>query len=339
MPDPSALLAVLGVIAPIYLAVGIGFLAVRFGVVSGAALGALSSFVVTIALPALLFGAIARRPLSQVIQPAYLLAYAGGSLVAMAVGWWTVRWVMRGSSERGAGPPREARMRAAYTGLGSGMSNSGFVGYPVLQLAMPAQAPVVFGMNVIVENILMLPLGLTLAERAAGGHTSPGQLARETVRRLVRQPMVIAIVAGVCFSALGLTMPAVLDRTVTLFAQATAAPALFIIGGMLVGQSLGGQFGRVAPLLVGKLIAHPVAVGLLTYAAVRYGPAIGLPALEPALAAGAVISAAAPTISILPLLAARHGQGEAMSAASFACTLGALVTLSGALLLVDPSHG
>lgn len=159
------------------------------------------------------------------------------------------------------------------------------------------------------------------------------------VARLARQPMVIAIVAGVAFSALGLRMPTFVDRTVTLFAEATPAPALFIIGGFLVGQSLSGQFGRVAPLVVGKLVAHPLAVGVLIYAVVRFGPAVGLPAVDPTLAAGAVISAAAPTISILPLLAARHGEGESMSAASFACTLGAVLTLSAALMLVGPSHG
>lgn len=351
----------LEVIAPIYLTIGVGFLAVRVGLVSGEGLRALSAFVVMIALPALLFGAIARRPLTEVVQPAYLLAYAGGSLVAALVGWWAVRGLARRPASGpvdglAADPPadpvdglaadladgsaaRAVRMRAAYTSLGSGMSNSGFVVYPVLQLAMPGQAAVVFGMNVLVENLLMLPLGLSVAERAAGGHASPLRLARDMVGRLARQPMVIAIVAGVAFSALGLTMPTFVDRTVTLFADATPAPALFIIGGFLVGQSLRGQFGRVAPLVVGKLVAHPLAVGALTYVVVRFGPAMGVPALDPTLAAGAVISAAAPTISILPLLAARHGEGEAMSAASFACTLGAVLTLSAALLLVGPSHG
>ena len=61
MPDLAGVLGVLEVIAPIYLTIGVGFLAVRVGLVSGEGLRALSAVVVMIALPVLLFGAIARR--------------------------------------------------------------------------------------------------------------------------------------------------------------------------------------------------------------------------------------------------------------------------------------
>lgn len=323
---------VLGVVAPIYLTVAIGYLAVRTGLFPASGLTVVGGYVVNIALPALLFGVLARNSLGDVVQPTYVLSYALGSLVAMAVGYGLTLLIQRHA------PPVRARLRAAYVGQGSAVSNSGYVGYPVVQAVMPAQAGHVLGMNVLVENLLSIPLGLVLAEHAAGDGQGRLALSRQIAARLVRQPLVIAIVLGVAYSASGLPLPEPLDRTLSMVAGSATAPALFVIGGLLVGQSLGGRALQVAPLLVGKLVAHPLAVAVLVYGAAGLVPRLGLPPLEPVLAAAAVISASAPTMSILPLLAARHHEEEFVSAAAFATTLLSLVSLSVALLVVGPAH-
>lgn len=327
-------MSVLGVVAPVYLAVAIGYLAVRRGVVPAAALPVLGGFVVNVALPGLLFGALATRPITDVVRPDYLAAYAVGSLVAMAAGHaLTVRLAARGDD------PADVRARAAYYALASGTSNSGYVGLPILMVVMPTHAPAVFGMNVLVENLLTIPLGLALAERAAGAHVSRGDLARRTAATLARSPMVLAIVAGATVSLLGLPVPDVVQRTVTMFGQATTAPALFIIGGYLVGRSLRGRTRSVAPLLLGKLLVHPVAVGVLVFAFGAALPALGLAPLDPAFRTAAILSASMPTISIMSVLAARHGQEAPVSAASFAATLVAAVSLTVVLVVLRAVPG
>lgn len=345
-------MSVLAVVAPVYVAVAVGYLAVRAGVVPAAALPVLGGFVVNIALPGLLFGALATRDVTEVARPVYLVAYAGGSLVAMVAGYALTMRLGRGvtgtggtsdSDGIGSGSDvdagRDLRTRAAYVALASGTSNSGYVGLPILMVVMPAQAPIVFGMNVLVENLLTIPLGMALAERAAGTHVGRVDLVKRTAGTLARSPMINAIVAGVAVSALGVPVPDVVQRTATMFGQATTAPALFIIGGYLVGRSLRGRARTVAPLLLGKLVVHPLAVGALVVALGAAAPTLGMAPLDPTLRSAAVFSAAAPTISIIAVLAARHGQEETISAASFAVTLGAALTLTGVLFALREIPG
>ena len=77
MPD------VLDITTPIFLLIGLGFAAVRFGLYARTALPPLGRFVITFCIPALLFQAISQRHLAEVANVGYLLAYAGGSLLAL----------------------------------------------------------------------------------------------------------------------------------------------------------------------------------------------------------------------------------------------------------------
>lgn len=323
---------ILPVIVPIYIAVGIGFITVRTGLIPRAALAPLGDFVVKLALPATLFGTLASRHVADLVDVAYLLAYACGSLIATAFGYLAMRALARRRGLDGRG----TRVRSAYAGLGSGTSNSGYVGFPVLQGSMPQVAAPAFGMNVLVENLLMIPLGLALAERAAGSEVRPAAILRSSALRVARNPMVIAILAGALVALLGLPLPEVVRRVVAMFAAATTAPALFIIGGTLVGQSLRGQAAWLTPILAGKLLVHPLAVAAIAFALTAAAPLVGLAPMTPELRAAAIVSAAVPTMSIFPILAARHGEEGVMSQASFACTAASLVTMTAALLLVHP---
>lgn len=324
-------MSVLQVLAPLYVAIGLGYVAVRTGFVPAEALPVIGGFVVKVALPGLLFGVLATRRIAEVVHPVYLIAYALGSLVAFGLAYaWTRRAAVRADVEEPSGS-----LRAAYFALGAGTSNSGYVGFPVLQGIAPSVAAPVFGMNVLVENLITIPLGMALAERAAGGHVGRAALIRGTLSRLARTPMIIAIVLGAFVSVVGLPVPDVVQRVATMFGQATTAPALFIIGGSLVGQRA-ADLGRVAPMVVGKLLLHPLAVAGAVYGLMTVAPPIGLPPLPPALQAAAIICACAPTIAIFPIIAARHGQEEIASIASFVATLVSLPMLSVVILLLQP---
>jgi predicted permease len=72
-------LHILALTAPIYLLIGLGFLIVRRGLFAPADLRLMGRFVVQVALPALLFKALATRPLGEVLNPGYLGAMALGS--------------------------------------------------------------------------------------------------------------------------------------------------------------------------------------------------------------------------------------------------------------------
>jgi hypothetical protein len=122
-------------------------------------------------------------------------------------------------------------------------------------------------------------------------------------------------------------MPAPVERTVNLFAMASSALSLFVIGGALVGLPLAGLGRRAVPIAFGKLILHPLAVLLATSAL----PALGLPALDPELRLAAVVMAAMPMMSIYPILAQGYGQQDFAATALLLTTVASFFTLSGML--------
>ena len=147
------MLAILGITAPIFILVGIGFLACRSELISREQAAGMGRFVITFALPALVIKALIDQPLEQVLNWNYLCAYGLGSLASFALGYGISRRV-RGDSLSGS----------ALAGLGSSVSNSGFVGYPIVVMVVGSPAAVALALGMMIENLLMIPLALTLTE-------------------------------------------------------------------------------------------------------------------------------------------------------------------------------
>lgn len=318
------MLDILAITGPIYLCIAAGFASVRWNLFSKADMRVFGRFVIQIALPALLFNALASRPLADVVHPGYLLAYTAGSLAVLLGALWFARRVQRMSLDE-----------SAYVAMGMTCSNSGYVGYPVMLLLFGPLAGVILALNLLVENLVKLPLLFTLADAGAreGGRPSLAQALKQTAERLVRNPMIVAIFAGFLVALLDIRLPEVLTRTVSLFSAASSGLALFIIGGTLVGLEIRGLRRQVSLIAAGKLLLHPLAV----LVAIWLLPVLGLPAVEGELRAAAVLSAAMPMLGIYSILAQRHGHEGFTAAALLATTAASFVSLSGILWLMRHS--
>ena len=71
-------LNILTVTTPIYLLIGLGYIAVRAGWLARTDMRVLGQFVLRFALPALLFTMLARRSVVEIFDARFLLAYLGG---------------------------------------------------------------------------------------------------------------------------------------------------------------------------------------------------------------------------------------------------------------------
>ena len=320
------MLDILAITGPIYLCIAAGFACVRWRIFDKADMRVLGRFVIQIAIPALLFNSLASRPLREVVHPGYLLAFAAGSVL-----------VLLGVLVFALKVQRKCLTESAYMAMGMSCSNSGYVGYPVMLLAFGPLAGVILALNLIVENLIKLPLLFTLADAGAhrGERLSLAQALRQTGARLVRNPMIVAILAGFVVALLDWQLPTVIARTVTLFSAASSGIALFVIGGTLVGLQVRGLRRQVALISAGKLLLHPLAV----FGAVLLLPLLGLPAVQGELRAAAVLSAAMPMLGIYPLLAQRHGFEGFTAAALLATTVASFFTLSAILWLMRHSAG
>jgi predicted permease len=180
----------------------------------------------------------------------------------------------------------------------------------------------------LVENIVIIPLVLLLAERGRGA-AGERHVLRKTFLRVLRNPLILAILAGLAVSLPGIALPAFVLRTINLFAATSSALALFVIGGTLVGLPLRGLGREVVPVAVAKLALHPA----LVFAAIQAMPAIGLPAIDPSMRLAAMVTASVPMISVYVTLAQAYGEEQVAAAAQLVTTVASFFTLSGLLWL------
>ncbi|WP_296138562.1 AEC family transporter [uncultured Tessaracoccus sp.] len=312
------MLHVLSGIVPIVLVVTLGTLLTKLGMFSRDDIAALSRFVVKVALPLLIFVNVSGRPVTDLLQPTYLLTYAGIAALMYAVARLRA-WATGGS-----------RVRAAFLGMGMSGTNNGFMGFPMLLILVPEWAGAAVGMSMVVDSAFIIPLGLFLADHAASTGTPRERLLR-TARHVFLHPMVIAIVLALSMTAVGLHLPGPIARTVDLLAVTSSGVALFAIGGFIASGHVRGAVVDVVAGAVGKLVVAP----LLVIAFARALPALGVPALPTPLLVSLVLLCSLPTFSIMPSLADAHGEADFASASVMVQTVASFVTISGWLLVLE----
>lgn len=308
---------VLTITGPIFLLIGIGYLAVRSGLIQQSALPGMGRFVLHLALPALIFTTISRLEFQAIVEPAYLLVYGVASVVTLALGIVFSRFI-RGQSLAASG----------VMGLGMSMSNSAFIGYPVLMQVFqdpPAQA---FAMSLMIENILVIPLALAIIEYGSsegGAGPSFGERMQAVAGRLVRNPLLLAIAAGMLVSLLDPPMPAGVLRTLDMLAGASVSVALFTIGGTLVGNPIRSDLGSIAPVLAGKLLIHPLLVFVLLMLS---------PGLSGQLRLSMILLAAMPMLSVFPIIGGNYGLGRLCASTLLLTTVLSFASLSALIALL-----
>ncbi|GED23600.1 AEC family transporter [Halomonas halmophila] len=308
------MLDILAITTPIFLIIGLGYLARAGDIIDQAPLQGVGTFVLYFALPALVIRALTQNPLSEVFNPHYLLAYGVGSLATFCIGLILA-----------VGLQKKPLGTGAIQALGMSASNSGFIGYPVAAMALGPPAAVFLALNMMIENLLIIPLALILAELGQQAGNGLREALHQTLQRLIRNPVLIGLTIGGAIAASGLDLPAPLTRVIDMLASAAGPAALFVIGGSLYGLRPRGMVRDIGQITLGKLVLHPLAVlGVLLF----------LPQADSTLITGALLFACAPMISIYPLLGHRFGLDDIATASLMVSTLTAFVTISLTLWLV-----
>lgn len=312
------MLEILSITGVIFVVMGAGFLSVRAGVFSPDDIKAMGKFVINLALPALILRAVSSRPLGEIANLGYLGAVLLGSLTVFTLGYL---WLRRVSGETAAA--------STFGAMGMSCANTGFIGYPVLLMVLPEVASVALALNMIVENLVMIPLVLLMAEYARGGDIAGAKLLRQIAFRLLRNPIVIALLLGLAISISGIAVPDVIARPVDMFAAASAAVSLTVIGGTLASLRITAVSAPVMAVVAGKLVLHPLAIALGLGLMATVGLGVGTADL----AAAAIIIAATPAMAIYPILAQRYGQEQDASLAMLLMTVLSFITISAVLAM------
>lgn len=313
--------AVVDVVFPVFALILVGLTAGRFGILGQDSTEALNKFVYWFALPALFFLGMSRVPVREVFNLAYIATFLGGVVAAAAVVVVAARLLMRQRPEETA--------VAAFLG---GFSNSGYMGIPFFITAFGAsgQLPVIIASvlnGAVVVSSAAIAVELTLHR----GRPVTAALA-EVGKAVVTNPLMIAMAAGIAWSAAGVAMPRAFVVFFDLLGACAGPCALFAVGLFLATQRTAALVDRRRGLEVWwlslvKVVVQPAATWVI-------GLAFGLPAFW---LAAAVISAAFPAGATAFVIAQRYKVFvERTSATILLSTVLSLLTLSILMILLDP---
>ena len=251
------MLNIITALLPIFIVIAFGYAATRAGAFTLEGLSALGRFVISIALPALIFKALSEKRLDEVFIPAYLFGYAAATFLCFMIGLVISR--LLGQDLRGA----------AVTAVGQTFSNSAFIGYPLLLSVLGRDggnnAGIYFSLNTLVENVLLVPMFLAIAESHTSGQGSFGQRFRAIILNMLRKPLIVALILGMIFSAFQWRLPAPIDKSISLLAGAAAPVAIFVIGCGLNGIKIQGNVVAITQITIGKLFLMPALATLFIW--------------------------------------------------------------------------
>ena len=312
------MLAILNVIAPIYVLIGLGYLMTSFGPFKREDMRVLGKFVINLALPALIIRSLVQNAFFDVFNPSYIAVCFLGTIATIGLGYFWFRAISH-----------EEPLASTFHVIGMSCANSGFIGYPILLLVFPAIAGSVLALNMLVENLLIIPFLIYMAERGRDQNAGFAAMS-QALGRLIYNPVVIGIVAGLSFSLAGVRLPLALMKSIDLLAAASSAASLVVIGGALVGTPIQHNSAQIAPTVLGKLILHP----LLVCGATFFVPLIGLSGLDPQYKTAAIVMAATPMMGIYPTLAQSYGREGSSALNMLTATILSFATLSCLLWIV-----
>lgn len=311
------MLTITAITTPIFIMILLGYFSVRSRLVSGEAIAGMSKIVMYFTLPALIFSTLARMEFDEVIVPVYLATYAIGSVLTLLIGLFISLKVMK-----------KTLTESTLKGLGMSNSNSAFFAYPVMLLAFSNPPTASFAMSLIIENILILPLAFVILEISSSSEQglNPVKMAYTVIKRLIKNPLILAVTGGVLASTLHLALPTVIDRALVMLSGASATLALIVLGGSLVGTSLKGNAQDICFVSTGKLILHPVMIAIV---------AMFMPNMNRNLLLGGILIAAVPMMSIYPIIGGQYGFRSVCASILLITTLASFVTLAVILSLMS----
>ena len=240
---------ILAITLPFFALVLTGFWAGRRNFLTEAGITGLTRFVFYFALPAMLFVTLATSDITRDWNPAFIAAYLAASLVVFAA--WAVvsRRVFAASFAEGA-----------MMGLGAVYGNIGFMGIPLLVTALGAKAALPLALILTIDLIVIVPLGMLLVEVGEGSRAGVAHVLEAIWRTLTRNPLVIAIFAGLALSALDVGLFGPIEAFSRLLGGAAAPAAMFTLGAALSRRPVSEGIGEAAFMAAGKLVVHPLAV-------------------------------------------------------------------------------
>ncbi|MFC7738015.1 AEC family transporter [Roseomonas sp. GCM10028921] len=302
------MLGVLNLVAPVFLLIALGYAAGRRRVLSDEALRGINDFAYWLCAPALLFVSAASGGGLGGHGGRLEVAFFSSVLVTYGAALLASRFLARrGLAESG------------LFALNCSFGNTLMMGVPVV-LATFGTAGIGPATAIIgLYSLIMLPLTTIVAETGMTAGASVARVLGTTLRSVVRNPIVMAVLLGNLWTLFLPAPPFFIRRFLEILGGGTSPILLFCLGASLRDFQMRRDWADALVISLLKLVALPAVVWGL-------GRLLGLGALELAVA---VTLAAMPTGANAFLMSRRYATGmERAGAAVLLGTILSVVTLT-----------
>ncbi|MEC5388337.1 AEC family transporter [Uliginosibacterium sp. H3] len=246
---------------PLFVLIAIGYLLMRCFKWPQEVSDALTRFVFSVALPALLFSMMSDLSQLPPVDMRLLIAFFGSCLVVFALGRLLAARLFHLDGVSGS-----------VFALGGVFSNNAMLGIPMAKALLgPAALPSVA--LVLVFNALILWTLVTISVEWARHGSLSLEGFTKTAWSVITNPLVAAIVAGTIVGLTGVHLPTTITAPLTMISQAAAPMSLIALGMGLAEFGIRAGWQQSVAICVLKLVMQPLVIWLIARA-------LGLPLLE-----------------------------------------------------------
>lgn len=231
---------------PIFVVMALGYWMTRRAYFSREHLMGFGRFVISVALPALIFKTLASHSITEIFIAPYLWGYGLATLLVFFISAFIAFLRKQGA------------VAMWLDGIAASYSNSVFVGFPLIVSVIGSAGDLYISLNVLVECLLLIPLFLVLMECAQAMAKGTRPKILPLLSNMLRKPLILSLFFGLLFSAFQWKLPLPLNRVIDILSNGASAAALLIIGGGLYGISLKGSLSDILQITTFKLVLMPL---------------------------------------------------------------------------------
>ncbi|MFJ5483737.1 AEC family transporter [Pectobacterium actinidiae] len=317
------------IVAPIFLVILVGYFYGRLRPDSGGADKLINDYVLYVALPALLFLAIARADTGQLQQWGFILS----TLIGIAASYVVGSVIAKGM---GIGLPQ-----SSILGMGACYGTTGYMGVPILISVYGQEAALPAAMATILHNIPAIMAVIiswdVFSKRTLGERIPVLQSVWRAFMTTIKNPLTLSVLCGLVFVLFDIRLPAFIESFASFLGNAAGPTALFALGLGLARLNFKEHFNAtvgktVLPMIILKLFVQPA----ITFAVAFY--LFGMREDQGIWLAAAVVMAAQPIGAGVYVFAKKYAyQQDVISLSIIVSLLLALATIPLALNMFPDS--
>jgi predicted permease len=246
------MLDVVNLALPFFGLIFLGYACGKLKSIPDTGLAWMNFFIIYVALPVLFYRILARTPLEQVLNVPFIIGTTLATYCAFALAF-AIAMRMRADNIA----------ESTIAGLAGGYGNIGYMGPGLAFATLGPEAAVPVALIFCFDTILLFTLVPLLMALSGSGPRGLGAALAEVVKRIVLNPFIIATALGVASAAIQFRPPVALDTLMQFLHNAAAPCALFTLGVTVALRPLERVPWEVPPVVLIKLIAHPLIMLLL----------------------------------------------------------------------------